>query len=288
MSEQSFSVGIVASVSAGADVTLRKHVEEFRAMGVPVEVRVAWEASQNAEIVERFVDAGHTLIVAAGGDGTINAVVESVVRQGADCEVGALAFGTANDFLTNLGLEKDLLSGILRRDSKPTDIVRLASHDRIVVNVATGGFGAEITASTDPTLKSTLGGLAYVLSGIGRLAELEPFELQLAADDYEWSGQTLGFAVGNGKQTGGGFEVCAKAALDDGLLDVCIAPQTARDSFKSYVVEGLTESSNVIYRQAKRVQIRTSREVHVNLDGEPVAGDEFEFEIVPGGVALRR
>jgi lipid kinase YegS len=282
------TIGIVASIAAGANDQLREEVDALRDLGIEIDVWVSWEAAQNRELTRRFIEQDKGLIVAAGGDGTLNAVAEAVYQAGADIEIGGLAFGTANDFLTGLDQQNDRLSGILRRDAHDTDVGWVASHDRVFLNIATGGFGAEVTADTNPRLKSAFGGLAYVLSGIGRLADLEPFELELSSADFSWSGQTLGFAVGNGCQTGGGFRVCSAAAVDDGLLDVCIAPEAAANSFKAYVLDGLVQSEDVIYEQVESVEIRTSREVHVNLDGEPITGDHFVFEVEPRAISMRR
>src|SRR5262245_32230924 len=99
------------------------------------------------------------------------------------------------------------------------------SQQQTVHKLVFGGFGSRVTVETDPDLKRRLGGLAYVLTGISRFAELSANRGSFRAEDFSWEGPFVALAIGNGRQAGGGVPLCPDAVLDDGLLDLMILPE---------------------------------------------------------------
>ena len=96
-------------------------------------------------------------------------------------------------------------------------------NGRYFVNVASGGFGAEITATTPRDLKAALGGIAYSIVGLARIWELKPYHgTYTGPDGVTENGTMIFMAVGNNRFAGGGFEVAPRADLQDGLLDVAV------------------------------------------------------------------
>ena len=93
------------------------------------------------------------------------------------------------------------------------------------INLVSGGFGSRVTVETDPELKRRLGGLAYLLTGISRFAELSANRDSFRAEGFSWEGPFVAVAIGNGRQAGGGVQLCPDAVLDDGLLDLTIMPE---------------------------------------------------------------
>ena len=102
--------------------------------------------------------------------------------------------------------------------------------DSPFVNVVTGGFGSQVKADTDPALKHTLGGWAYVLTGLSRAREFTACRGRFTARDFSWEGSFLALAIGNGRQGGGGIPLCIDAFLDDGELDLMTVPELSRDA----------------------------------------------------------
>ena len=101
--------------------------------------------------------------------------------------------------------------------------------DRTFINVATGGFGTQVTVETPPEVKRLLGRVAYLVAGVASIGRLQARTIQVRVLDFAWQGATYVFAVGNGRQAGGGFQMCEHALLNDGLLDLMIVPDVPYD-----------------------------------------------------------
>ncbi|RBJ85139.1 lipid kinase YegS, partial [Xanthomonas oryzae pv. oryzae] len=106
------------------------------------------------------------------------------------------------------------------------DLLRIdAEHGpRWCANVASGGFGTQVTVETDEGLKKMLGGLAYLITGMSRLGRIDPIGARFNGPDFSWEGEFIALGLGNGRQAGGGQALCPEAVIDDGLLDVTIVP----------------------------------------------------------------
>jgi len=285
--------------SAGRD-DVRQAIEAVRAEGHAISVRVTYEAGDVERIVREALQDRSVIdvLVAAGGDGTINEVVAALIEcLSADEEVpfnmGILPLGTANDFARGAEMNPaDILACLkaaVSKDARPVDIGRL--NDRVFVNMATGGFGAKVTVETDPKLKSLIGGAAYLFTGLQRFSELVGFKAKVRGENMSWEGEFLAMAIGNGRQAGGGIELCPDARIDDGLLDLTIIPSPKRDEV-SKVLEHLVKQGlpslreQVISAQGAQFSIEAETPIQFNLDGEPVAGDRFDVRVEPGRLKL--
>ena len=137
-----------------------------------------------SSMVKEAIARGAKRVIAGGGDGTINAVVNALVGKGKKnpkATMGVLPLGTANDFAHGLGLPCDDLKQCLEiactAKAKPIDVGR--ANKRSFINVTSGGFGAEITATTPVGMKKALGGGAYTLMGLIKAFGLEPYKGRL-------------------------------------------------------------------------------------------------------------
>ena len=270
---------------------IRDAVASLRAEGHEVEVRATWEdghAALFAAEVAREVD----VVVAGGGDGTVSEVAEGLVHaEGATAALAVLPLGTANDFATAALIPLDDVAAALQLALEPDSVHEvdvLTIGNRVVFNVATAGPGTRVTVDTPAGLKRALGGLSYAIAGIAQLASFAAEKGTLRGPDFEWSGDFLAIAVGNGRQAGGGVALCPEANIDDGLLDVRIIPEG--DGAGARLIDGLLrgreialDESSIAYR-APWVEIETAEKLHVNLDGEPVEGTSFRFEVARGAL----
>ena len=263
---------------------VRDAVEGLRREGRDLEVRVTWEAGHAAMFTREAVEAGRR-VVAGGGDGTIHEVAQEIHR-GPPTPLGILPLGTANDFATSAGLpvadvEAALRLAVTGQRVTSVDVIRV--DDQIVVNVATAGPATRVTVETPDGLKRALGGLSYAVSGIARIAALEGQDGTVRAPDFEWEGSFLALAVGNGTQAGGGIVLFPDARIDDGLLDLRVVPEG--DGAGALLLESLLHGRDAVLdgasfaHRARWVEIETAEPLHVNLDGEPVEGTRFRFEI---------
>jgi len=281
---------IILHGKAAGNAGVRTAVQGLRREGHIVEVRVTWETGDAQRLTaEAVAEAGAgkiDCIVAGGGDGTINEVFATAYAVGlpAQCSLGILPLGTANDFAHATGVPQDPTVALrLAATTAPQwiDIGRL--NDRLFINLVSGGFGSRVTVETDPELKKRLGGLAYVLTGISRFAEVSANSGRFRAEGFSWEGRFVAVAIGNGRQAGGGVPLCPDALIDDGLLDLMILPELDRterlDAFARLLRHGAASiRAGLVTARSAWIEYESEDALNVNLDGEPMLSRRFRVE----------
>jgi lipid kinase YegS len=272
---------------AAARPEIRKAVETVREDGHRIDVRVTWEAGDSALYAKEAAAQGVDTVVAGGGDGSLNEVVSGVVDGSGppSCSIALLPLGTANDFAHGCGIPVDDPTAALRlatqTDPRPIDLCQI--NGRVFVNMATGGFGTRVTVETDPNLKRWLGGASYLLTGLQKFSQFGAEEGRLWGPGFEWEGRFVALAVGNGRQAGGGIQICPDAQIDNGLLDVMVLPEVPEaqisEKLKALVAEGRAAiEREVVSQRLPWVEVEVPAGLHVNLDGEPIKNTRFRFE----------
>ena len=263
---------------------LRHLVEWVRAKGHILRPRVTWELGDGTVLAREAIEAGADTIVACGGDGTVNEVVNGM--DGTRVALGIIPVGTANDFARQVGIPDDpsaAMDIVLRR--KPVVIDTAAMNGRRFLNVSSGGIGAEATAETPSDAKASLGPVAYFISGLRKLAGIEARHAVFEAPGFRIAEDFLLFAVGNARATGGGTLVTPRASVRDGLLDACIVSAMPMKDFAKLVLrvkrgEHL-ESEGVRYLQVPWFRISSSEPITVNIDGESTELRDAHYEVRP-------
>lgn len=256
-----------------------------------LEVRVTYEYGDVERLVGEAVAEGVERIIAGGGDGTVNEVADALVRSSRRVELGIMPLGTANDFATACTIPAELVAALslaVQGKSRPLDIGK--ANERHFVNVASLGFGAEVTVDTPVELKNFLGGGAYTLTGLVKAMKFVPYQGKVRTADAELSGPAIVAAVCNGRQAGGGQVLAPGALLNDGLLDVLIVANFSSKDLPQ-VVEEIREPSPdgefVKLFQAPWVEMSALEKIiPVNLDGEPYRSEVIRFEALPRAVDL--
>jgi lipid kinase YegS len=305
---------ILNGKSAGDD-DLREAVAAMRARGVRLDVRVTWEAGDAERYVAEAIADGVDTIVAAGGDGTLSEVAANLAGRDADADalpaMGLVPLGTANDFAAAAGIPLEPRAALELVFGRPATAIDLLRIDNLArgqthwcANLASGGFGTQVTVETDEGLKKLLGGLAYLVTGIARLGRIDPIEARFSAtsvdgDRFAWQGGFIALGIGNGRQAGGGQVLCRDALVDDDLLELTIVP-TLEGEVAATIGAVLTRGRQAaLDRVAVRarlpwVQIEADEPFVLNLDGEPVESTRFRVDCVahrvrmhlPAGCAL--
>ncbi|MEB3336921.1 MAG: YegS/Rv2252/BmrU family lipid kinase [Leptolyngbyaceae bacterium] len=249
------------------------------------------DAGQLAKIaVSRGVEA----IIASGGDGTLSAAAAALI--GTNIPLGIISRGTANAFANALALP-DTLDGacqtILAGYTKTVDAAYC--NGQAMVLLAGIGFEAETVEQADRTAKNRLGMLAYVVSGLQRLRELESFDAEIETDDQIIKVTAAAITVANAAPpTSILAQGPAGVLYDDGLLDLTIvAPMNARGAIaasfhllQTALTGTATERDDIGYLRAKRVKVTTDPPQKVALDGEIIGTTPIEVECVPGGLTI--
>ncbi|MEG1040763.1 MAG: lipid kinase YegS [Pseudomonas sp.] len=265
---------------------VRAAVGAQRERGWQLDVRLTWEAGDAARLVAEALAAGYTHVVAGGGDGTLRDVAEAMAQAGTEASLVLLPLGTANDFARAAGvpLEPEQALALLQSPARAIDLGRVG--DQVFLNMATGGFGSQVTANTSEDLKKVLGAAAYLFTGLSRFSELSAASVDLHGPDFHWQGDLLALGIGNGRQAGGGHVLCPQAQVDDGLLEVSIlpAPQEVVGTLRSLLSDGLGLENLFVRARLPWVEIKSSQGLDINLDGEPLQGDSLRFEVLPSAL----
>lgn len=240
----------------------------------------------------RAVREGAGLVVAAGGDGTLNAVLNGVahVRGGlARVSLGLLPLGTGNDFARTLDLPTELPAAVDRLAAgrvRRLDAARL--NDRLFLNASGGGFTAETSARVSGRLKAWVGRLAYLVGGAQALRAHTPVLTDVRLDGARHLLPLQLFAVCNGRTLGGGHVLAPEAEPDDGWLDVCLVHGTSKVDLVTLLPVLSSgrhlDDAKVIYMRARRVSLRFASRTLVNVDGEVDAYSVCRYEVLPGAV----
>ena len=283
-------VQLILNGKVATNDALRAAVARQRKAGHRIDVRVTWEKGD----ARRFVAGvgAVDLVIAAGGDGTLNEVVHGLMDlpQLERPILGIVPLGTANDFATGCGIPRDpakALALCMKGEAVPIDIGK--ANDHWFINAATSGFGAEITATTSPDLKRLLGPAAYAVMGAILAINLQHYQGRLILPGREITGSGPVAIVGNGRQTGGGIQVAPLARIDDGLLDVLVVRQispTALLAAARELQQLPADGEYISYWQTPWLEVSSEQALPVNLDGEPLRFSSVRYEAVPKAISL--
>ncbi|WP_093331282.1 lipid kinase YegS [Thalassotalea agarivorans] len=257
-----------------AGLALVRQAIFFARESVDIDVRVTFEAGDVERFVCEAVAEGVTRIIAGGGDGTVNEVVNALMKTKNNfVEVGIFPLGTANDFARSLAIPEDLGQALtLAATASVHDVDTVQINDDYFLNVASCGFGAEVTANTPVALKNFLGGGAYTLSGLVQALNFTPFKGKITFDECQIEDEVIVAALCNGRQAGGGQLLAPDAKINDGLIDVVSMSAFALQDINQVVSALLDnkESNAVIKRfQTAALHWQSESAISVNLDGEP-------------------
>lgn len=228
-------------------------------------------------------------VVLGGGDGTLNAALPGLVTTG--LPLGVVPLGTANDLARTLGIPLD-----------PAEAARVAAGGRVrridlgevnglpYLNVASVGFGVDLTRALTRDSKRRWGVLGYAVAGLRALRRLKPFRAVIVHDGEPQVSRTVHVAVGNGRHYGGGMTVSEDARIDDGRLDVY---SLEVDGFWRLVrlLPALRSGRHGRWAEVRtlsgdEITIRTRRSRSVNADGEIVTRTPARFRVLRGALGV--
>ena len=275
-----------------------------------LQVDVAFKTTREA-VVETAAKARGTydIVVAAGGDGTVNAVVNGLMSasansNSADIEysklpvLGVLPIGTGNVFAHNLGIGRGLREACrtIRQDNTKTIDVGLArdlSNDatRHFLLMAGIGFDAKVVEDTSLRLKYVLRDFAYVVKILQNGVSHKGTKLRLQfREGNECSFNSWLVMVGNAASYAWDIRFTKQARLDDGLVDVCLFPYENKVASVRQVLEVLTgrhiERGNVQYWKTAGVTLHSDEPVPVQLDGDEWTRTPIEITVLPGALRV--
>ncbi len=283
---------IINPSSPEAVESLRRGVERLRAEGHTVHPRVTFEGGDAHRFAWKSAEYGSDLVVAAGGDGTINEVVNGLFdwmeeRDGGKPvlpRLGIVPLGTGNDLAGGFGIRGGDPEGALLEAAmgQPYRVDVGQVNGRYFLNVSTGGAGAEATDDASAELKRVLGPVAYLITGVRKFVQLKASHARFTANgDTVYEGGFLLFAVGNAWRTGGGNWVTADADPADRLLDLCIVEEMSHVDVVRIAPQiragRHVNHPKVTYLKVPELVVESDEEMTVNADGEPLTAHRFEY-----------
>lgn len=234
------------------------------------------------------VAEGFDKVIAAGGDGTVNEVVNGI--GGADVALGLLPLGTMNVFATELGLPGNDLGRcwqiIQKAQTRRIDLP--SANGKRFVQLAGVGFDAQVVQETSRALKRSFGPLSYLMSA-AQIAARQPPRLHIESKDAATKEGSF-VLVGNGRLYGGRFPFFKQAVLDDGLLDVLVFKRLNYIEIIRYMQDVIFSSQitspEVEYFQTTSLKVTSASTVPVEMDGELVGNCPVQFEICNRGLRV--
>ena len=255
----------------------------IEALSPRVAVRITNSAGDAEAMAEHAVDQGYKTIVAAGGDGTINEVVNGLA--GRDVTFGMLPVGTMNVFSTELGIPQNNLQRawdvIEQGYCREVDLG--VANDEYFVQLAGAGLDAEVVKATTPDFKKALGPMSYLIN-LAQVAARKP--PTIAITPFDGPRREGSFVlVGNGRYYGGPFVLFKEARLDDGLLDVLVFQNQGHLDLLRYmqaIAFGMhPELPDVEYFQTTGLRLESEDAVPAEVDGELSGSLPYSIRLAP-------
>ena len=254
------------------------------------QVFISANAGDAIHATKKALRHGYDMIVAAGGDGTLNEVVNALPESDRKIALGLIPLGTGNDFARTFDIPTDIddaIAVIAAHHIRPIDLVRFKSDEvRYFVNVSAGGFSGLVGEKLTPEMKKTWGPLAYLRGAAAALSDLRAYRTTVSLDNTE----SLKFdlydvLIANGRYVGGGTNIAPEASVDDGMLDVILIREQSAAELAVLAARlalgNHLSTEGVVFRRAKRVTVNAEPRMQFNVDGELVGNDPAEFEVLP-------
>ena len=255
----------------------------FRAYGYDIR-------PQQIDFAANPVDGNETLslMVVAGGDGTLNFALNAMKRKGLDIPFGVIPAGTANDFAGALGMSRHPLEAARQIAQGVEERVDCGCVNGLYfVNVFSFGIFTTTSQRTPDGIKHRIGKLAYIIEGVKEVSSMHAVPLEIEADGERFDLRSLMVLIFNG-ETAGGFRLARRASIKDGLLD-CILLEK-RDPLRSALAMGqyLLGGNPKIVRhlRARQIEIRSTVNEPTDVDGQPGAEFPLHNTCQAGGLRM--
>jgi len=258
---------------------------------IQYELHYTNEPQEAIDAARMGIEAGYRRIVAMGGDGTVNEVVNGL--HGADAVLGVIPAGTGNDFVRMLGIPSDpfhSLDVLEHSSERVMDLGRIAG-DRYFINGVGIGLDAHV-ARRVLEMERLQGAAAYLAAAIQAVFSFKAFPVSIRSDDWEADLTCLSLGVANGIYAGGGFKLAPKADIEDSLIDIAAIgdfPKLERLVRLPQARAGKhLELSKVHYRQLSKAEISSEAKLVAHVDGEPyrLPREPFTVESVPNALRV--
>ena len=253
---------------------------------------VPYRIQRDTDISEALdiIDKSYKYILIAGGDGTVDSVVNAMMERNIDLPIAILPVGTANDFGKFIEMPQNISEAcrkILSSKPVPVDIGKI--NDKYFINVASSGLFTDVSQKTDVNLKNTIGKLAYYLKGLEELPNFRKLKVKLKSKELNYDGEMYLILVFNG-QTAGNFKLATRADVMDGYLDVIMIKAVQVFEILPLFIKILRgehlDSDKVIYFKTDDIIIESDEDIVTDIDGEKGPDFPLHIKCIKGGIKV--
>lgn len=256
--------------------------EKMKDNNIDYEIIHTTEPEEATDIVEK---SESTIVIAVGGDGTVNEVAKGLIKRGSGV-LGIIPGGTGNDMCKSLGLSMDpthALETVIKGKTKEMDIG--LANGKCFLNISSVGFDAEVVRNTDKIKIKIPGKTAYILGVLITLIKYRKKKTDIEIDGEKFNKNMLLLAVGNGQYYGGGMRILPDAKIDDGYLHLCLVKDIS--NLKSlFLFPSIFKGDHLKYTKyvevykARNILFKTKGDFYLNIDGDLIhTKDKVEFKI---------
>ena len=233
------------------------------------------------------------ILVACGGDGTINEVATGIIKGGRKIPVAILATGTVNDFARSMKIPtspKAFCKMIMNENIIDVDLGK--ANNKYFINVLAGGIITDVAHQVPAEMKALLGRTAYYIAGLKEVPKqmLNPFHINIKSEEYTGEDEIILFLVTNTASIGGFKGLAPSAQVEDGLLDCIIIRKVeildVIPVFISLIKGDITAHPNVIHFKTKKIEIESKETMQFDMDGEYGGELPISLEVIPGSFSM--
>ena len=259
-------------------------IEKFMQNGIEVSV---FRASKKTNLYEYLKDVDNEdcyAIVVAGGDGTINRVVNVIMKNNIKTPLGIIPAGTSNDFARHIKMPSNFsecIDKILTGNIQQVDVG--LANDKYFINVCSAGLFTNASQKADKNLKNAVGKLSYFITAAEQLMKFRPFLVKIETEKEVITEKINLFLIFNGSSVGGIDKLTTDSSIQDGLFDIIILKNWKFYQVPSIVLNILSgkqqDDPNIIYLKEKWIKIN---KIKGKCDEPDVDGDEgpkFPLEV---------
>lgn len=285
---------IIMNPSSGKEKALdyiEKLEETLRGKYHDIEIRKTKKEGDAAAFATEACIALYDAVVAAGGDGTINEVINGLAEQEHRPALGIIPLGTVNDFARalNIPLEPyEAISILEEQNLYPVDVGKI--NDDYFVNVLAVGSIAEASYKVSPEQKTRFGPLAYFMEGAKSFLSSDAIQINVEHESGNWEGQTFLLLAALTNSVGGFEALAPEANVNDGKLHAFIFKKISVPKIATLIpslLKGeLAESEEVEYIRTSFLNVSSSQSHVVNIDGEEGEPLPFKAKVLPGHLQI--
>jgi diacylglycerol kinase (ATP) len=279
---------LIVNPNAGSETraqVIQDIVKTAADLGWRVTVAETQRENHATQLAADAAAAGHPVVLAAGGDGTLNEVIQALA--GTETVLGAIPLGTMNVWAREMGLSLDPVEAtrqLLQGRTFRVDLGRV--NGRYFLLMAGMGFDAVAVYAIQGKTKSRFGPLAFVVAGVVAALRTRGTRVRIRADGQTFETNAALITVGNTRLWAGAVQITHHASATDGRLDVCIFPGraflTKVKHFALVLIGRHDDDPDVTYLQVRSLHIATRPPIPIQVDGESFGTTPAQVDVVPG------